>query len=59
MVLADILPKHLRKLDDTELPNAEWDDTKIAEVTLEEVFEFFLRKLTENVKEAYAFDKLV
>lgn len=45
--------------DDSELPDAEWDDAKIAEVTLDEAFEYFLRKLAENVRHCKTFDEYV
>ena len=44
------LDRSLRRNDESEQPDAAWDDDKIAEVTLEEAFEYFLRKLAENVR---------
>lgn len=39
------LPKSCRLSDETELPGAEWDDDKIAEVTLPEAWQYFCTKL--------------
>ncbi len=39
------LPRSCRLRDDTELPGAEWDDDKIAEVTLPEAWQYFCTKL--------------
>ena len=35
------LPRSCRLNDETELPGAEWDDAKIAEVTLPEAWQYF------------------
>lgn len=51
------LDRSLRRDDESELPDAEWDDDKIAEVTLEEAFGYFLRKLTENVRHWQTFSE--
>lgn len=39
------LPKSCRLSDETELPGAEWDDDKIAEVTLPEAWQYFCTRL--------------
>lgn len=53
------LCKDVRVDDDSELPDAEWDDAKIDEVTLDEAFDYFLRKLAENTRHSKTFDEYV